>query len=154
MGIIIHISSKQFFSSEQIFTWNKTTRLMTIEIAGGGSRSQIDHLLMRRRCLMVAADLGREGAAVANRQGNGEELACAEQEKLAPSLATGRSPRALLGDDIPYNGASTVVLASEHAALPLPHERTAFLSRFIQCHLRGCFFYKYTSLQRALLRPP
>ena len=127
---------------------------MTIEIAGGGSRSQIDHLLMRRCCLMVAADLGREGAAVANRQGNGEELACAEQEKLAPSLATGRSPRAPLGDDIPYNGASAVVLASEHAALPLPHERTAFLSRFIQCHPRGCFFYKYTSLQRALLRPP
>ena len=116
---------------------------MTIELAGGGSRSQIDHLLMRRRCLMVAEDLGREGAAVANRQGNGEELACAEQEKLAPSLATGRSPRALLGDDVPYNGASAVVLASEHAPLPSPHQRTAFLSRFIQCHESRCFLQIY-----------
>ena len=116
---------------------------MTIEIAGGGSRSQIDHLLMRRRCRMVAADLGREGAAVANRQGNGEEL--------APSLVAGRSPRAPLGDDILYNGAYAVALASEHAPLPSSHEpssheRTAFLSCFIQCHRRECFLQIYISI--------
>ena len=64
----------------------------------------------------------------------------AEQEELAPSLAAGRSPRAPLGDDVPYNGASTVVLVSEHAPLSSPHQRTVFLSRFIQCHRRGCFF--------------
>jgi hypothetical protein len=60
-GITIRISS------EQILTWDRIIRLIPIELAGGGSRSQIDHLLMRRRCLMVAADLGREGAAAANR---------------------------------------------------------------------------------------
>ena len=122
---------------------------MTIELAGGGSRSQIDHLLMRRRCLVVAADLGREGVAVANRQGNGGELVRAEQEELTLSLAAGRSPRGPLGDDVPYNGASAAVLVSEHAPLPSPHQRTAFLSRFIQCHRRGCFC-EYISLRRLL----
>jgi hypothetical protein len=63
---------------------------------------------MCRCCLMVAADLGREGAAAANRQGSGEEVAHVEQEELAPSLAAGRSPRAQPGDDVPYNGASAV----------------------------------------------
>jgi hypothetical protein len=94
---------------------------------------------------MVAADLGREGAAVANRQGSGEEVARAEQEELTPSLAAGRSPRALPRDDIPYNGASAIALASEHAPLPSPHERTASLSRFIQCRRRGCFLQIYIS---------
>ena len=121
---------------------------MTIELAGGGSRSQIDHLLMRHRCLMVAADLGREGAAVANRQGSGEELARTEQEELAQSFVAGRSPRS----DVPYNRASVVALASKHVPLPSPHEGTTSLSRFIQCRRRGCFC-KYTSLHTVLRRP-
>jgi len=67
----------------------------------------------------------------------------AEQEELAPSLAAGRSPRTPLEDDVPYKGASAVVLASEHAPLPSPHQRTAFLSRFIQCHESRCFLQIY-----------
>jgi hypothetical protein len=135
-GITIHISS------EQIFTWNRTRRLMAMELAGGGSRSQIDHLLMRRRYLMVAADLGREGAAVANRRGSGEELARTEQEELAPNLAAVRSPRS----DVPYNGASAVTLASDHAPLPWPHERHGFPLSLHSMPLKEVFFCKYIHL--------
>jgi hypothetical protein len=50
-----------------------------------------------------------------------------EQDELAPSLATGRSPPRPPEDDVPYDGASAVVLTLEHALLPSPHERMASL---------------------------
>ena len=61
-----------------------------------------------------------------------KEGVCAEQEELAPGLATTGSPRAAWRKH-----------PSEHATLPSPHETPASLSCFIQCRRRGCSLQIY-----------